>query len=122
MAPDSPEADTSHDVGCSSGHGKGAGAEGPKLEQTEMRNKKLRRDASLRRERTRFLSTLERQTMPIVQRLMTMFRGNRAGTVGVRHCHQCLQAPDILDLVIWSNHNFFFFIPQYIYSLLGHSS
>jgi hypothetical protein len=83
--------------------------------QTEMRNKKLRRDASLRRERTRVLSTLERKTMTMVQRSMTMFRGNREGTVGVRHCLLCLQAPDILDSVIWSSHNFFFLIPQFIF-------
>ena len=95
MAPDAPEADTSHDVGCQSGHGKGAGVEGPKLEQTEMRNKKLRRDASLRRESTRVPSTLQRKTMTIVQRLRTMFRGNRAGTVGVSHCWLCLQAPEL---------------------------
>ena len=61
MAPDAPEVDTSLDVGCPLGHGKGAGEKGTKLEQTE-------------------------------------------------------EAPDILDSVIWSSrHNFFFFIPQFIF-------
>jgi hypothetical protein len=58
--------DTSDDEACQ-GRGKGAGAAGPKHEQTEMRNKELRRDCEARN-----LSREERKMMVIMRQIEEM--------------------------------------------------